>query len=157
MEPSAVGIAIIEPQSPTYEGLKTLLDGSGSYQSAQALGARLSYAAPGQWRGAIPARRVVLVVLAVCVDDEGALDDVRVWADRLEAAAPAPQRRHRLTPHEIRVLRLLADGHSRGSAARALGVSKHTVSFHLRRIYEKLQVHSKIAAIRRAWQFGELQ
>lgn len=55
-----------------------------------------------------------------------------------------------LTPHEIRLLKLLAEGHSYRSAASILGVTAHTVSFHLRHIYEKLHVHSKSEAIAKA-------
>ena len=52
-----------------------------------------------------------------------------------------------LTPHEIRLLTLLADGHSYKTAAVELHVTTHTISFHLRHIYEKLQVRSKSEAV----------
>jgi DNA-binding CsgD family transcriptional regulator len=55
-----------------------------------------------------------------------------------------------LTPHETRVLGLLAEGHNYKTAAMELGVSVNTVSFHVRRIYEKLQVHSKSEAVAKA-------
>ena len=55
-----------------------------------------------------------------------------------------------LTPHETRLLKLLVDGHNYKTAASELGVSVHTVSFHLRSIYEKLQVHSKSEAVAKA-------
>lgn len=57
---------------------------------------------------------------------------------------------HQLTPHEVRLLKLLVDGHSYKSAATELSVTVHTVSFHLRHIYEKLQVHSKSEAVSKA-------
>lgn len=59
-----------------------------------------------------------------------------------------------LTPHEQRILKLLVDGHSYKSAADELGVTAHTVSFHLRQIYEKLQVHSKSEAVAKALRDG---
>ena len=59
-----------------------------------------------------------------------------------------------LTPHEQRILGLLVDGHSYRSAAAELGVTVHTVSFHLRQIYEKLQVHSKSEAVAKALRDG---
>ena len=55
-----------------------------------------------------------------------------------------------LTPHETRVLSLLVEGHNYKTAADELGVSVNTVSFHVRRVYEKLQVHSKSEAVAKA-------
>jgi DNA-binding NarL/FixJ family response regulator len=57
---------------------------------------------------------------------------------------------HDLTPHEVRVLKLLVDGHSYKTAAVELNVTVNTVSFHMRRIYEKLQVHTKSEAVAKA-------
>jgi DNA-binding NarL/FixJ family response regulator len=55
-----------------------------------------------------------------------------------------------LTPHEQRLLKLLVDGHTKKTAALEVGVSVNTVSFHLKRVYEKLQVHSKSEAVAKA-------
>jgi DNA-binding NarL/FixJ family response regulator len=60
----------------------------------------------------------------------------------------------RLTPHEVRILNLLADGHNYTTAARELGVTVDAVSFHMKRIYEKLHVHSKSQAVARAFRAG---
>ncbi len=57
---------------------------------------------------------------------------------------------HDLTPHEVRVLKLLVDGHSYKTAAAELNVTINTISFHMRRIYEKLQVHTKSEAVAKA-------
>jgi len=57
-----------------------------------------------------------------------------------------------LTPHETRLLKLLVEGHSYKTAANELNVSVNTVSFHLKSIYEKLQVHSKSEAVAKALQ-----
>jgi DNA-binding NarL/FixJ family response regulator len=59
---------------------------------------------------------------------------------------------YELTPHETRLLKLLVQGHNYKTAAAELGVTVHTVSFHLRSIYEKLQVHSKSEAVAKALQ-----
>jgi DNA-binding NarL/FixJ family response regulator len=62
-----------------------------------------------------------------------------------------PQRAdYDLTPHETRLLKLLVEGHNYKTAAFELGVSVNTVSFHLKKIYEKLQVHSKSEAVAKA-------
>ncbi|MFN7993523.1 MAG: helix-turn-helix transcriptional regulator [Bryobacteraceae bacterium] len=55
-----------------------------------------------------------------------------------------------LTPHEKRLLKLLMQGHRYKTAAAELGVTPHTVSFHLRRVYQKLDVHSKSEAVIKA-------
>lgn len=55
-----------------------------------------------------------------------------------------------LTPQEKELLKLLINGHSYKTAAYELKISYHTVSFHLRNIYEKLQVHSKTEAVAKA-------
>lgn len=63
-----------------------------------------------------------------------------------------PDRSYELTPHELRLLKLLMDGHNYKTAAEELGVTTHTISFHLQRIYEKLHVHSKTEAVAKALQ-----
>ncbi len=52
-----------------------------------------------------------------------------------------------LTPHETRLLKMLVEGHNYKTAALEIGVTVHAVSFHMRRIYEKLQVHTKSEAV----------
>jgi DNA-binding NarL/FixJ family response regulator len=63
---------------------------------------------------------------------------------------PPRQAEHDLTPHEIRLLKLMVEGHTYKSAAGILRVTPHTVSFHLRSIYDKLQVHTKSEAVAKA-------
>lgn len=57
---------------------------------------------------------------------------------------------YELTPHETRLLKLLVEGHNYTTAAAELGVSYNTIKFHMRHIYEKLQVHSKSEAVSKA-------
>lgn len=57
-----------------------------------------------------------------------------------------------LSPHELRLLKLLVEGHSYKTAALELRVTVNTISFHLKNIYEKLQVHSKSEAVAKALQ-----
>lgn len=61
---------------------------------------------------------------------------------------------HQLTPHELQLLKLLAGGHNYKTAAGELGACIHTISFHLRGIYKKLQVHSKSEAVAKALRDG---
>jgi DNA-binding NarL/FixJ family response regulator len=55
-----------------------------------------------------------------------------------------------LTPHELRLLKMLVQGHNYTSVAAELDVSFNTVAFHMQNIYQKLQVHSKSEAVARA-------
>jgi DNA-binding NarL/FixJ family response regulator len=57
---------------------------------------------------------------------------------------------YRLTPQETELLKLLIEGHHKKTAAREMGISTNTVSFHLKNIYSKLQVHSKTEAVAKA-------
>lgn len=52
-----------------------------------------------------------------------------------------------LTPREQQVLEQLAEGGSYAAIAGALGISLNGVRFHIRGIYEKLQVHSRSEAV----------
>ena len=63
---------------------------------------------------------------------------------------PPDQSDYSLTPHELRILKLLVNGHSYKSAASEMGVAFHTIAFHVQNIYQKLQVHSKSEAVAKA-------
>jgi DNA-binding NarL/FixJ family response regulator len=63
---------------------------------------------------------------------------------------PPEQADYQLTPHEIRILTLLVEGHNYKTAADELHVSINTIRFHMRSIYQKLQVHSKSEAVSKA-------
>jgi DNA-binding NarL/FixJ family response regulator len=63
---------------------------------------------------------------------------------------PPERADYHLTPHETRLLKLLVEGHNYKTAALEVGVSITTVAFHMRNIYEKLQVHSKSEAVSKA-------
>ena len=67
---------------------------------------------------------------------------------------PPDRAAHELTPHETRLLRLLVDGHNYKTAAAEIGVTVHAISFHMRHIYEKLEVHSKSEAVAKALRQG---
>lgn len=54
-----------------------------------------------------------------------------------------------LTAREQEVLRLLYDGNKYRNIAEKLGVSKHTVHDHIKHIYQKLQVHSRVELMHR--------
>ena len=59
-----------------------------------------------------------------------------------------------LTPREIEVLALVAEGLSNKAIASELTISAHTVKFHLNAIMSKLDVQSRTAAVVRATRLG---
>ena len=63
---------------------------------------------------------------------------------------PPEQADYQLTPHELRLLKLLVEGHNYKTAAAQLNVSFNTICFHIKHIYDKLQVHSKSEAVAKA-------
>lgn len=63
---------------------------------------------------------------------------------------PTDRSDYELTPHETRLLKLLTEGYNYDTAAEKLGVSYNTIKFHVRHIFEKLQVHSKSEAVVKA-------
>ena len=63
---------------------------------------------------------------------------------------PPEKADYQLTPHETRLLKLLVEGHTYKTAAAEVGVSINTISFHMKHVYEKLQVHSKSEAVAKA-------
>jgi DNA-binding NarL/FixJ family response regulator len=71
--------------------------------------------------------------------------------------APRKDEAHSLTAREVEVLELLSQGHSYKTAADSLSVSLDTIRFHIRRIYEKLHVHSKSEAVLVALRSGILR
>ena len=70
--------------------------------------------------------------------------------DLFRTFRPPEHADYRLTPQETELLKLLLEGHHKKTAAREMGISIHTISFHLKNIYEKLQVHSKTEAVAKA-------
>jgi DNA-binding CsgD family transcriptional regulator len=74
------------------------------------------------------------------------------WAEqaRAELAATGETARRRdpstldeLTPQELQIARLLADGHTTREAAAAIFLSPKTVEYHLRHVYRKLRINSR--------------
>jgi DNA-binding NarL/FixJ family response regulator len=59
-----------------------------------------------------------------------------------------------LSPRELDVLKLLAEGDSYKACADRLAVSIDTIRFHVRHIYERLHVHSRSGAVSKALRSG---
>ena len=63
---------------------------------------------------------------------------------------------HDLSPQQLRLLRLLAEGHTYQSAADEMGIALNTVRDYVGKVYERLHVNSKTAAVRKAIRSGLL-
>ena len=74
--------------------------------------------------------------------------------DLFRKIAPPKNVDYHLTAHETRLLKLLVEGHNFKSLAAKLNVSVNTISFHMRSVYEKLEVHSKSEAVAKALRQG---
>jgi DNA-binding NarL/FixJ family response regulator len=114
--------------------MRALCAGASGYVLKNTLPARLLESLQEAARGGAP------------MSPEIARRVVRLFRD----FRPAPGAAYHFTPQETELLKLLADGHHKKTAAHAMGISVHTVSFHLKHIYEKLQVHSKTEAVAKA-------
>ncbi len=79
-------------------------------------------------------------------------------ADIIVAAAPRERDRNaadaELTPRELEVLGLLAEGASNKVIARRLGVSVHTAKFHVGRLLDKLDAVGRTDAVAHAARLG---
>jgi two-component system, NarL family, nitrate/nitrite response regulator NarL len=69
--------------------------------------------------------------------------------DRAAVELPEP-----LTPRELEVLQSLAAGLPNKVIADRLGISEHTVRFHLNAIFGKLEAHTRTEAVSRAVRLG---
>lgn len=74
-------------------------------------------------------------------------------AQTLPKKIQAPEIPH-LSPREVEVLKLSADGKTAYEIARILSLSERTVNFHVHRAIEKLGVCNKIAAVIKATRVG---
>jgi DNA-binding NarL/FixJ family response regulator len=80
------------------------------------------------------------------------------WAERarteLRASGLTPRRRQaaardELTPQELQIARLVAEGKTNRDVAATLFITPKTVEFHLTRVYRKLEIHSRTELVRR--------
>jgi two-component system nitrate/nitrite response regulator NarL len=62
----------------------------------------------------------------------------------------------RLTPRELEILRLAAEGHATKEIADELFLAVPTVKTHLQHIYEKLEVPDRVAAVAKVMRLGWL-
>jgi PAS domain S-box-containing protein len=70
------------------------------------------------------------------------------------ASTRAPAKDSDLSPRELEILRMLAHGESSKTVSAQLNISRTTVNNHVQHILRKLDVHTRLEAIRRAEHAG---
>jgi DNA-binding NarL/FixJ family response regulator len=73
---------------------------------------------------------------------------------RLLARLPRVPAFDSLTPRELEVLSLLADGYDQAAIASRLVISPKTAGAHIQHVLEKLRVHSRAQAVAAAHRYG---
>ena len=91
------------------------------------------------------------------LDPEEVEASLRRLRHRRAQEATVEQRLERLTPRELEILQLIADGVSSEQIAPRLGVSPHTLRTHLQNVLTKLKVHSKLDAVVLAIRHGKIR
>jgi DNA-binding NarL/FixJ family response regulator len=124
--------------------------GAAGYLLSEADDAELAHALRALHSGGVAldarAARHVLGMLAALLRRDGG-------ASPMPEPAQAP---FALRPRELQLLRLIADGLSNRQIAQTLAVSVHTVEFHAKNAYRKLEVNSRTQAIAEATRHGLL-
>lgn len=87
------------------------------------------------------------------VAQRGEAADVVVLA-ATEAAPASDNSETTLTPRELEVLALMAEGASNKSIARRLGISVHTAKFHVGSLLDKLDATGRTDAVAQAVRQG---
>ena len=67
------------------------------------------------------------------------------------------ERDAQLTRRELDVLKLLAEGASNKAIARTLGISAHTVKFHIASLFDKLDAEGRTEAVAQAARMGAIK
>ncbi|WP_328582709.1 response regulator transcription factor [Streptomyces sp. NBC_00370] len=91
---------------------------------------------------------------AALLDPEVTRRLVGRYATRIRPADTTPDDSNPLTPRELEVLRLIADGFSNSEIAAALVISPETVKTFVSRILAKLQLRDRVQAVVYAYRHG---
>ncbi|MGW9632110.1 response regulator [Agromyces sp. NPDC055520] len=128
-----------------------------TYETDDHILAAIEAGASGYLLKAAPQAEIVAGIRAVAAGETVLAPSIaaklvsRVRADAVAAAADtAPS----LSPRELEVLRLVADGRSNPEIARALFIGEATVKTHLLHVFEKLEVSDRTRAVTRAMELG---
>jgi DNA-binding NarL/FixJ family response regulator len=136
------GHQLVEPSAIVDVVLTDGTSDVGTPASAVALGA-----ADEEFGGLLSAEATAaqidaaLRAVAVGLTVRGPIEPDRIFGP-MPGETPAP-----LTPREVEVLAAIGNGLSNKAAARQLGISPHTVKFHLESLFRKLDAKSRAEAV----------
>jgi DNA-binding NarL/FixJ family response regulator len=99
-------------------------------------------------------RQVPDVEVIATVIDEGVAPGADAAIDVQHPRQDDPLWVEELTAREIEVLNLVAEGCDNRDIARRLGISRHTVKFHVSSVLAKLGARSRTAAVREGLRRG---
>jgi DNA-binding NarL/FixJ family response regulator len=134
---AALGLSGLSPPSDGYAPAYVLLSDDAWTADAVRLGVRAMLPRDASAAEIMAAVESAAAGLAVIDPDE--------LAPLLPAAAPAEP--SNLTPRELEVLRMMAEGAANKAIAYALGISEHTVKFHVASILSKLNAGTRTEAV----------
>jgi DNA-binding NarL/FixJ family response regulator len=146
--PGMSGIEGVKALSALHPGLQVLM--LTVYDDDERIFDALCAGACGYLLKKTPPARLLDAVKEAAVGGAPMTPEVARRVIKLFRDIRPPERDCELTPHEVRLLNMLVAGHNYKTAAAELGVSSHTVGFHLQNIYQKLHVHSKTEAVAKA-------
>jgi DNA-binding NarL/FixJ family response regulator len=152
------GVLVIDPDVPDADGLDLL-------RNIRKLDPEISVVVlsePGRKTDIADALRTGAVVYVLKSSDPDdvvtavrqALSQSVFLPTATEATIEEPVPHKELTPRELEILRLVAQGSSNAAVARQLWVTEQTVKFHLSNIYRKLGVSNRTEASRYAGLHG---
>lgn len=101
----------------------------------------------------VTAPRLLAAIQAI-TQDLAAVEPALMAGLMVSASFEEPAPAEDLTPRELEVLQLLAEGLANRAIAQELAISEHTVKFHVNAIMSKLSAQSRTAAVVRATRLG---
>jgi two-component system, NarL family, nitrate/nitrite response regulator NarL len=162
--PDRLRVAVLASSSAAHDRLAALVAQCG-HQLVEAAASPDAVLTDGAADTALPASTVAIGAVGgefagSLAPDAGAAQvdaALRAVAAGLSVRATAPQARNfdslpeeppvLLTPREIEVLGALGNGMTNKEVARLLGISPHTVKFHIESLFRKLGVASRAEAV----------
>ena len=147
--PQTSVVMVTMHESPDYL-LEAIKAGAAGYILKDAAGERLVEAVRRTLEGEAPLSEGLAMQLLVRLVDENR----RTAELRPEAKKPKGPMPKGITPREVEVLRLLAQGRTNPQIAQELAISRGTVKIHVQNIIAKLGVSDRTQAAVRAIELG---